>query len=106
MKECTGHKSDAVDKYQLTSDEQRQKLCEIISNESNCEVKEVSDMVNKENIEPNVSKVVCETASTAPLNETVNVQSDDVVPLITNIVNATKNGRKSVIKINIEIINE
>ena len=46
VKECTGHRSDAVDKYQITSDEQREQLCKIIREEpktSVCEVTEVKD---------------------------------------------------------------
>ena len=31
VKECTGHRSDAVDKYQITSDEQRETVSEIIA---------------------------------------------------------------------------
>ena len=44
VKECMGHCSDAVDKYQITSKEQRQQLCEIISNEHASKIREVREV--------------------------------------------------------------
>ena len=38
VKECTGYRSDAVDKYQVTSHEQREKLCQIIREEPKCQL--------------------------------------------------------------------
>ena len=38
VKECTGHKSDAVDKYQITSDAQRAEVSKIIAKKPNCTV--------------------------------------------------------------------
>ena len=48
MKEVTGHKSDAVDAYQITSDLQRQEMSNIIQN--NQEVISI-DVPNKVEVE-------------------------------------------------------
>ena len=41
FKECTGHCLDAVDKYPATSDQQREKISEILCEEQSTEVREV-----------------------------------------------------------------
>ena len=41
FKECTGHCLDAVDKYPVTSDQQREKISEILCEEQSTEVREV-----------------------------------------------------------------
>ena len=101
-----GHRSNAVDKYQITSDEQRQKLSEIIGNEHTTEVREVTDMFTDKTLEKNEPKVELESVEKEQINDTLKVQSDNIGPIIASIVNATKSEQKSIVKINIEIINE
>ena len=50
VKECTGHRSDAVDKYQVTSDEQHEKLSEIIREEPKVSVSEVAQAPNTSDV--------------------------------------------------------
>ena len=38
VKECTGHKSDAVDKYQITSDAQREEISKIVAKQPTCTI--------------------------------------------------------------------
>ena len=106
VKECTGHRSDAVDKYQITSEEQQQKLSKIIANEHVSNLDEVQDVVLEEEKQLNVVESSIVTVEGADKNAEVTVKSNDVGDLTSGIVNVMKSKGKSTIKIQIEIINE
>ena len=56
-----GHRSDAVDKYQVTGDKQREHLCKIIREEPSVAVYKVNNVKSKENDKG----VVCEESTIA-----------------------------------------
>ena len=118
--ETTGHTSDAVDKYQITSDEQRQKISNILSqkpvpskstedsltivkcNATEPQVVSGNDTCNANanvttskvvNIDENASKCSCATSNVGNMVDGI-------------IARATNSGGKTTIKIQIEICNE
>ena len=107
VKEVTGHTSDAVDQYQITSVEQRKALSHIIVNKSSNEVKEVESKIghndrNGINVEATSEEQCmcnCKKAKTS-------IDQSNIGDLISGIVKATNTKGKTVIKMSIEIINE
>ena len=57
VKETTGHSSDAIDKYQITSHEQRQIMSEVIAGKHIDQVKEVEMAQNNSKLEIEEAKV-------------------------------------------------
>lgn len=101
IKEFTGHSSDVVDKYQITSDQQKDNLSKVLHDE-------ISN-ITKENREPNLEVTVKEQSEGVPnitscsckgqkikLNET-----DQIGSMINQIITSRKSG-KTTIKIEIE----
>ena len=113
VKEVTGHASDAVDKYQITSDKQREELNTIIArkpevqNEQSNIESEASK--KKSSIESDTAKVTVSEIDLHPtckcnLNSSVN--ASNVGEMITKIVEQSKGKGKTVIKLEIEISHE
>ena len=111
IKEATGHQSDAIDAYQVTSNEQRKRLSDIIVKppcatvSSNVEQVEIVEK-NDNKLEENRSEVTvnCEQVSACQCGKKLNV--DNVSQIISEVFkNANQNG-KTVIKLQIEIIKE
>ena len=106
VKECTGHRSDVMDKYQLTSLEQREQLCKILREEqrtSVCEVMELNDDLKEGKSCENNAEIEMKGDVE---KETINVQSRDIGKIIEGVVNAMKSKSKTTIKIQIEITSE
>ena len=106
VKECTGHRSDAVDKYQITSEEQRQKLSEIIGYEHTTEIREVQDP-NQIVIDSHPSSLIEKSdVSVAKNNQKLQVDASNVSEIVDGIIKGMKGKDTTRIKIEIEIINE
>lgn len=106
VKECTGHRSDAVDKYQFTSDAQRAELCKIIREDPNvikCKEKSVESDAEAVKQGDGNAKVEVKTNDS---NDCVTVQSNDIGKIIEGVVSSAKGKGKTTIKIQIEIMTE
>ena len=107
VKEATGHTSDAVDKYQITSDEQCAMMsCIIAGNQIH-----VSE--NCENECPKADKSVTNTVSldqegtvSNVAQTSMSVETSSVGGMINEIIEKHTTSGKTVIKINIEITKE
>ena len=64
VKEATGHRSDAVDKYQITSDKQREMMSKVIAGQHVDEVREVCQPQSIVKQSENAEKVVTEVSIT------------------------------------------
>ena len=119
VKECTGHRSDAVDKYQITSDDQKRKVSNIIAQKPSSTIVQSSmDPVGGTALDPKfASKPECASASTivSPDSKqcTVNLStpkcdctSNNIGSLVENIVKKVDSEGKTTIKIQIEICKE
>ena len=109
VKEATGHSSDAIDKYQITSDEQREMMSKVIAGQHVDQVSEVCapksvDKVVKSG-ENDALVTVSESAPTENCNK-VTLKETNVGDLINSIIESQKSGGKKTIKINIEITTE
>ena len=112
VKEATGHRSDSIDTYQITSDEQRQWLSKIIAkppsetlsrNPENCTNSTVKGSECNETSDSNVtvngkSVCVCQCASASNVT--------NVVKIVSEAIKGCKKNGKTTIKLQIEIINE
>ena len=116
--ETTGHTSDAVDKYQITSDEQRQKISNILSQKpgENTNPPDPLSIVKCDATKP---QVVMPTDSSIPTTSNAKVVNIDenlskyscatsnVGNMVDDIISkATCSGGKTTIKIQIEISKE
>ena len=106
VKETTGHASDAVDAYQITSDRQRESLSKIIAADP-CKVNE--KVVNTEEklsedlkLEGRNACVTLENSGRKLITDK-KVNVDNVVEIIQNVIDTTKNAGKTVIRLEIEI---
>ena len=113
VKECTGHRSDAIDKYQITSDAQRQQMSEIMAEDTSNNVKELVVIDNDSKVDdkvvenvPNVSNVTITRNESDPIHANPNLDSNSVGNLVTKLLEGVKKQGKSTIKIQIEIHNE
>ena len=106
VKEATGHRSDAIDKYQITSDEQREQMSKVIAGTSvkPCTVSKVTDIEN--NSENADSKCATPAKPCSIKTCTCGSNVSNVGEIIQNIVNVSKQKGKTVIKLEIEISNE
>ena len=105
VKEATGHKSDAVDQYQVRSDEQREQMSKVIAAppshtivkaDEKAQLEESSDTSN--NVE---SKASCKIKSCS-----CEKNNGNIMEMIEKVVNASSKKGKTVIKLEIEIHNE
>ena len=110
VKEVTGHRSDVVDKYQITSDEQRKMLSEIIAKNP---LEKVDQCPNSERNE--LEQTAKSTVSVSQNNATERVECqcngkklnpNDIGTLVTELVRETSKNKKTVIRLEIEIIND
>ena len=110
VKEVTGHRSDAVDSYQITSDMQRQEMSKIIQNKPTATVSVPSDEVTidiSQKSDDNVVKSDAEgTVKCGCKSKNSNVTPSNVGSIIEQILKAQEGHGKTVIKIQIEISNE
>ena len=100
IKEITGHKSDAVDCYAITSDEQKQQISEIIAKEPSIE-ENVPKSVETSNVK---SPSLCVDHDGEKSN--YNLNASNVGEMITNILDKTTSKGKTVIKLEIEITHD
>ena len=106
VQEATSHHSDAVDKYQLTSNDQRRKMSQILARKPSasegCAPKSNAVEENNANVTVNVSQ------KDAGKSETIvsEVKHTDVIQLINGIINNKNVEGKTVIKLEIVIHHE
>ena len=121
MKECTGHVSDAIDKYMVTSDSEREKIFDVLSADpinvlANVQ-KSVVDMREKIDrpivLEP--SAITFRNVTENQPTNVVNVDeakskcscaSEKVGSMIDKIISDVSSAGKTSIKIQIEIVKE
>ena len=107
VKECTGHASDAIDKYQITSDEQREMLSSIIAHKHETNVTEKAHIAKNETkveISPEVKVTVTQNEKLCTCGNVTSIKQQNVGDLVTEIVEKVGKDSKNVIKIQIEII--
>ena len=104
----TGHVSDAIDCYQITSDDQRQKLSSIIAGEH---VSESSNSVKLVETVESVTecKEVEKIAENSELKVTCKCQKENYInvgSIVNEMISKNKKTGKTIIKLEIEISNE
>ena len=107
VKEFTGHQSDAVDKYQITNDMQRENLSKILRNDQNinplCGNDSAVEVKTKETCSKGEnSNDKCLSECTCKCNSK-NVTVSNIGDIIEKIVNCKKTEGKTVIKLQIEM---
>ena len=106
VKESTGHSSDAVDKYQITSDKQLEDISSIISGENKAKVK-VKEMVKNEESACDLEvSVMNKTAGnnqgcTCMKSNVKFIETEEVGKLLSDILHSKKAKRTNV-KLQIE----
>ena len=112
VKECTGHTSDAVDEYQITSNKQKEKISEILCAEPN-QVTSVCDknsmaQVRGDALDPDVfvKKSDNKSVEVDVKDSTCTCKSSNVGNLVDQIVSNVRSDGKTTIKIQIEITKE
>ena len=101
VKEVTGHRSDAVDAYQITSDEQRESLSKIIAGETSKTCENVGKVTTKDAIVPVVEASCDKCRCTCHKQNRLNVGE-----IVNEMVSKNMKTGKTVIKLEIEITNE
>ena len=107
VKETTGHRSDAIDKYQITSDDQREQMSAIMANEGVSNVREISQVPIEENSkreEVTISENVDKTEGKVSVQP--NMQNLNVGEFVTQLLQGARQGGKNTIEITIKIHNE
>ena len=109
VKECTGHTSDAVDRYFVTSDAQRQKVSEILAADPSKESEFIPSSMSK----VRGDAIDNPTTSAAKSKESViqvetsckncNCDQSNIGSMVDKIINDVSSGGKTSIKIQIEI---
>ena len=104
IKEVTGHRSDAVDSYAITSDKQREAISKIMSDEPNGKAVEtvvkVPNVTQTEKSEGNTKVKSCTCGATGT------VTSKNIGFLVDSIMSKVDEKCKTVIKFEIEITKE
>ena len=105
VKEYTGHRSDAVDYYQIISDKQRETLSEILACPSNTECKEkineIKQSEQKSESEPTVT-VVKENCTCKCMQHSSNT-SEQVAKIVSEVFSKNMKTGTTIIKLEIEL---
>ena len=120
VKEVTGHSSDTIDNYQVTSDIQKEQCSKVlackdfgdsannvklIETESNKEESDI-EVEEKENPIPVVSSVSLNGKTACTCKKTYNPNGNSITDMINGIIEGNRKGKKTVVKIQIEIEDE
>ena len=107
VKEATGHSSDAVDKYQITSDEQREMMSRIIAgNQTHVSEVVAKEGSKRENCKDTTVTVSHDTLKTNVENDCKGVEAKNIGGMINDIIEEQTKSGKTTIKISIEITKE
>ena len=115
VKEEMGHASDAIDGYQITSDIQKEECSKVLGEHSINKVKKVQEealecendvVVEEENIVPVISTVTLNGKEGCSCTETYTPKNNNWGDMINGIIESNRKGRKTVVKIQIEIEDE
>ena len=102
VKEVTGHRSDAVDAYQITGHDQRKMISKVVQGEI--------VNVNKEKLDSNAKKLVNEPSNSPKRDKADsschNVTAQNMSDLVTQILSASTKKGKTIVRLEIEIHNE
>ena len=109
VKEATGHASDAIDKYQITSDAQHEMMSKIIAGPQvdvvkECEALETPPVTSHSN-DNDASVTISQDKSVGESTKT-KVNQENVGEVINSIIKSHKGNGKTRIKIEIEISHE
>ena len=105
MKEFPGHKSDAVDQYQVASDQQRQMISKVIEGESSKDSKENIDK-SQGNSEQDIEVNECKATGSCVCEKIMpQCNVEEIGDIIDKIVK-TKKDVKTVVRFEIEFSNE
>ena len=106
VKEITGHRSDAIDCYQVTSDRQKMHISEIIAGKKS-EDKTVVVKQNEVKANPNDGlNKLSDESNNCQCHSILKCDDNNVAAIIDQIVKAQKGKGKTVIKLEIQISNE
>ena len=106
VKEATGHSSDAVDKYQITSVGQRRQMSNILAGNSNGEVRVETTCKGQSSVTENVVEIAQKDESSDAKIAKVVTKERDVGQMINTIIKENAKHGKTKIKIEIEITHE
>ena len=109
VKEATGHTSDTVDKYQITSDEQREMMSNIIAGNKEPQVKAPSEcQAVAKTIESTEGspKCQCQCGKSENIQNIGNLNVSNISEVIDNVIKKQEKDGKTIIKISIEVIKE
>ena len=98
IKKVTGHRSDAVDSYQITSIEQKM-MSNVLKGKNKSESQAIVEKVEDKEREGHVQHQVCKC-------ECGEVNKENVAEVIAKIIGESSKKGKTVIKLEIEIHNE
>ena len=105
IKEVTGHRSDAVDKYAVTSDDQREQISNIMYEKPKQNVTATVSIPPQETgLNDSKSEVIVKTCSCG--GQSGNLNSKNVGLIVDDIMSRVNQKGKTVIKIQIEITKE
>ena len=110
VKEMTGHTSDAVDCYQITSEEQKKRMCQIIANThvegvGNSKGPDSEEKSEESTVKSNITVMQIEPKEAKSCNCDSKATASNVGDVIEKIVKTSKGMGKTVIEIEIEIHN-
>ena len=107
MKETSGHKSDAVDQYQITGHDQRQMISNVL--QGNSEPKQKSGEINNKPLverQMNENCVITEAEPTKSACSCGGVNSTNINEIVMKLLENTSKKGKTVLKFEIEFYNE
>ena len=110
VKEAMGHMSNAIDKYQITSHEQREMMSKVIAGQHATEVREVKEpKIDQDIVKIDVGRstsITISQGSKTSSSATSEITADQIGSMISNVIKEQKDDGKTVIKIQIEISKE
>ena len=107
MKEITGHNSDAIDTYQITSDYQKEECSKVLSAPIDRvvrgKVSEEAPMEVETNVSiPVMSSIKVNGVTTCSCNKTYSKETANLATMLSNILEGGRKGMKATVKIEIE----
>ena len=106
VKEYSGHRSDAIDKYQVTSENQKQQISKVLASEMSdkCDSKPIPV---KDNIASNDQPKSSYTTKTCTCeNKTIQINECGKITEVVNGIVKSRKGKKTVVKIEFEFCDD
>ena len=105
VKEVTGHVSDAIDEYQITSDSQKETVSKVIATskkEEECDIEPEYEEYIKQDTVPIVQTVSVNGKTACTCNKTYSPNNSNIGEMINSIVEGQRRGLKATVKIKIQ----